>query len=249
MLYDELNYPNIALHDIDGVQIPFSNNWKKIGINVSGGADSACLTMLLANLIIKNKYNCEIHIISYVRGWMTKPWQSYTSKQVFNKLKDMFPSIIKTRHEYFMSVELEYGATFSNACSTAGQDFSNYIAFHEGLDAMFNATSSNPPFYIDGQIDSRTIDKSTIDMSELIYLDTYKDLKVFRCCPLVCTSKDWIVKQYYNNNAIDLLNITRSCEGEFDNLDFTNYIQGQYVPLCNKCFWCKERKWATDLNA
>jgi hypothetical protein len=60
----------------------------------------------------------------------------------------------------------------------------------------------------------------------------------------VYTSKDWIIKQYYEHNIEDLLKLTRSCEGEFDGIDYLTYTPGQSVPVCNECFWCKEREWA-----
>jgi hypothetical protein len=46
----------------------------------------------------------------------------------------------------------------------------------------------------------------------------------------------------------DLLNITRSCEGEFEGIDYKTYIKGQLIPTCGKCFWCKEREWAIEQN-
>jgi hypothetical protein len=58
--------------------------------------------------------------------------------------------------------------------------------------------------------------------------------------------KDWIIRQYINNNIGELLEITRSCEGEFDNINYTNYIPYQRVSTCGKCFWCKEREWGID---
>ena len=69
--------------------------------------------------------------------------------------------------------------------------------------------------------------------------------------PFVHTKKDWIIQQYYDHNVVDLLNLTRSCEGDriyypeiFGNLDYRTYIPGQYVPECGHCFWCQERGWA-----
>ena len=44
----------------------------------------------------------------------------------------------------------------------------------------------------------------------------------------------------------DLFNITRSCEGEFNGINYKTYTPGQFVPLCNECFWCKERAWAIE---
>jgi len=61
--------------------------------------------------------------------------------------------------------------------------------------------------------------------------------------PFVNVQKDWIVRRYIENNINDLFNITRSCEGEFKNLNYTNYTPYQTVPTCGTCFWCLEREW------
>jgi len=73
-----------------------------------------------------------------------------------------------------------------------------------------------------------------------------KHMGIDICHPFVYTTKDWIVKQYYENNIEDLLNITRSCEGEFEHITYQTYTPGQYVPICRECFWCKEREWAIE---
>ena len=66
------------------------------------------------------------------------------------------------------------------------------------------------------------------------------------CHPFVYTKKDWIIRQYYKHGIEDLLNITRSCEGEFEGLDYKTYTPGNKVPECGECFWCKERQWGID---
>ena len=66
---------NFVLHRISGLDIPFNPKWTQIGINISGGADSASLCLLLCNLIKQNSYNCKIHVITFVRCWTTRPWQ------------------------------------------------------------------------------------------------------------------------------------------------------------------------------
>ena len=40
--------------------------------------------------------------------------------------------------------------------------------------------------------------------------------------PFVYTMKDWIIKQYFKNNIEDLLDLTRSCEGEFEGINSLN---------------------------
>jgi hypothetical protein len=66
--------------------------------------------------------------------------------------------------------------------------------------------------------------------------------------PFRFTEKSWVIKQYKDLEIEELLNITRSCEGEFENLTYETYTPGQYVPTCGKCFWCKEREWAIEYN-
>ena len=50
----ETRDPNwgINLYRYDGVDIPFNPAWTNIGINLSGGADSSCLLMLLCKIIV-----------------------------------------------------------------------------------------------------------------------------------------------------------------------------------------------------
>ena len=60
-LYENLNLDNFILDDKYGVIVPICKNWKKIGINLSGGADSAMMTWILCQTIIK--YNL-LHFIA-----------------------------------------------------------------------------------------------------------------------------------------------------------------------------------------
>ena len=57
-----------------------------------------------------------------------------------------------------------------------------------------------------------------------------------------------IIAQYVSHNILDLLNITRSCEGDFADIDYTTYTPNQIVPECGECFWCQERNWAKEKN-
>ena len=60
-----LNQKGLEAHLIDDVYLPFNPNWTKVAVNLSGGADSACLTFLLTDIILKNNYNCKIDIITH----------------------------------------------------------------------------------------------------------------------------------------------------------------------------------------
>ena len=78
------------------------------------------------------------------------------------------------------------------------------------------------------------------------HLRLMKHMEGWAIHPFRFTEKDWVVKQYRRLEIWDLFELTRSCEGEFESINYTNYTPGQYVPTCGKCFWCKVRK---DLSA
>ena len=75
----------------------------------------------------------------------------------------------------------------------------------------------------------------------------------YACHPFTYVQKDWIVAQFKKLGIMDLFNLTRSCEGDrdtypeiFGDLDYKTYVPGSPVPVCGKCFWCKERQWGEN---
>lgn len=238
-----MNIPSITYDD---VILPIDPNWLRIGISLSGGADSA----LLAYLICMNT-SADIHIITQIRCWKTRPWQRQNSLDVYNWLQRRFKNRF-FRHEGFIPPELEWGSTGPNIVDEYGKlksgnqiilrAHNEYIAHREQLDAWFAAVNLNPDIEIDGSLDDR--DEGHID-------PIIQHMGVTVCHPFIHTRKNWIINQYFKNNITDLLDLTRSCEGDkinypetFGNLDYKTYVSGQYVPVCGKCFWCKEREWA-----
>jgi 7-cyano-7-deazaguanine synthase in queuosine biosynthesis len=66
--------------------------------------------------------------------------------------------------------------------------------------------------------------------------------------PFRFVTKSWVVKQYQSFRITELFDLTRSCEGEFDHINYKNYLPYQFVPVCGECFWCKEREWGIEQN-
>lgn len=217
-------------------------NWKKIGISISGGADSS----LLAFLICSNS-SAEIHFTNQIRMWRTRPWQENVADRVMDWFKNRFKNKFFT-HRNFIPPELEEGVgpliqdeygKMKPGNRIILRSYNEYIANKFNLDALYGAVNKNPDKEFNGAVKDR--DNPTM-------LPFFFHNKIAICHPFVNTKKDWIIKQYYDNNIIDLLELTRSCEGEFENLNYTNYTPGQYIPTCGKCFWCKEREWAIEQN-
>ena len=238
----------MIFYNVDGVTIPFDRTWRSIAISVSGGADSA----LLAYLLLQLAKGQDVHIITHTRMWKTRPWQSYVSKQVYDWLVSKFPEINFIRHTNFTAPDVEYGnmgpsitdeygkaVSGDNAQSRA---FSEYTCFYNNIDAYFNAVSRNPRNVDLNGMKERDIDPT--DDNQHLVLQQHMDKWAIH--PFRFIEKSWIISQYKRLDILDLLDITRSCEGEFDGIDYTTYVPGQYVPVCGKCFWCKEREWAIE---
>lgn len=256
MAFTIINNQKIELVNIDGVDIPFDSTWKNIAISVSGGADSALLAYLLCSLVTNHK--TTFHILSHIRCWKTKPWQRYDNIRVFKWLTQRFNHINFIRHENFIAPELEwadkgptiideYGKLVSGD-SLEIRAFAEYIGHSNNVDAYYNAVNRNPrSIMFDNRMLTRDIERTNDQKHKELMIHMGK----VASHPFRFVEKDWIIKQYYRLGILDLLDNTRSCEGDntthpeiFKGLDYKTYIPDQKVPVCGTCFWCKEKEWA-----
>ena len=244
-------YKNTGLttHEFDNLLIPLNPNWKRAVINLSGGADSALLAFMICKTAEDNNYDFRLDVLSYIRMWKTRPWQSSIAENVYNWLKNRFPDIIGERYTMYIPPELECGAIGTikigkeqERCLDAviGLSYSRYLQYQNKYAAVYNATTLNPS---SSTHDSRCIDRDNVPArtENVAMLD--KDTG-WLLVPFRLTEKDWVLQQYINNDILDLLNITRSCEGEFTDITLETYTVGQHIPECGTCFWCEERNWA-----
>jgi 7-cyano-7-deazaguanine synthase in queuosine biosynthesis len=228
--------------------IPFDSGWKKVAISVSGGADSALLAFLICCKITDQ----EVHIISHTRCWKTKPWQQYDSLNVFEYLVKKFPNIKFQRHTNFIAPDLEYSDRGPTIIDEYGKlvsgdnaeirAFAEYICYTYDIDIYYNAVTRNPKDVEFKGMPSRDIDAT----EENKHLELTKHMGRLAAHPFRFIEKSHIVRKYRELGIMDLFEITRSCEGTFDNLDYRSYTVRQHVPTCGECFWCKEREWAIE---
>jgi 7-cyano-7-deazaguanine synthase in queuosine biosynthesis len=240
---------------IDNLDIPFDPDWKKIAISVSGGADSALLTALLCDMIkYESTQPCEIHIIQHIRNWKTKPWQQYDAVRIFNYFINNYPDITFYKHNNFIPPEMEWadkGPTMTDEYGkqVSGDNielrsFAEFICHSYDIPVYYNAVTRNPRDVDFKGMPTRDLDESK-DNQHLKIMEHMGRIAIH---PFRFVQKDWIVKQYKEQNKVDLFNHTRSCEGEAPGIDYTNYVPNQTVPECGECFWCKEREWAIEQN-
>lgn len=241
-------------HDVGGVRIPYNKDWKNIAISVSGGADSALLAFLVCTLAYE--YDTTVHIINHIRMWKTRPWQQHDADKVYNWLFQRFYHTKFKRHTNFIAPELEYGNIGPSLKDEYGKNvsgdniqqraYAEFICNKHNIDAYYNAVTRNPREVVDFiGMPERSIEKNA-DNAHLEYM-----IHMGRVAshPFRFIDKSWVVAQYHRLGITELFDITRSCEGEFENINYTNYVPGQDVPTCGKCFWCKEREWAVDQNS
>lgn len=237
-------------HNIDSCLVPFDHTWTKIAVSVSGGADSALLAYIICQLI--KDHNTTIHIISHVRCWKTKPWQQDNANDVYNWLTKKFSDLKFVRHTNFIAPELEYGdvgpiLTDEYGKKVSGDNiqqraFAEFVCHKNHIDAYYNAVTRNPITIDLGGMKERNIDANDHNQ----HLKIMKHMDRWAIHPFRFVDKSWVISQYRRLGIIELLELTRSCEGTFKEIDFTNYNKGQYVPICGECFWCKERRWAIE---
>lgn len=243
----------MELFEFDGVNIPFDTSWNSIAISVSGGADSALLAYLLCSIIKDREITpVTVHIISHVRMWKTRPWQQDDSLRVFHWLLHKFYKIQFVRHTNFIAPELEYGNIGPNLTDEYGKRvsgdniqqraYAEYICTQKNINAYYNAVTHNPRSADFTGMVERDVEPNK-DNKHLEYMI---HMGIVASHPFRFVDKAWVVKQYKQHDIMDLFNRTRSCEGEFEGIDYTTYKSKQEVPTCGECFWCKEREWAIE---
>lgn len=229
--------------------IPFEKNWDNIAISVSGGADSALLAYMVCSMATESQ---TIHVINHIRMWKSRPWQENTFENVYAYLCEKFPKLTFILHQNFIAPEIEYGNIGPNLTDEYGKKVSGdniqqraygeYICHKYDMDAYFNAVTRNPRLKLFNGMRERDLEpsKENEHMRYMIHMG------VVVSHPLRFVDKSWVLNKYKELDIMGLFNLTRSCEGDFEDIDYTNYSPGMYVPLCNECFWCKERAWAIE---
>ena len=232
------------------VNIPFDTAWRNLAISVSGGADSALLAYMVCELA--KEQNITIHIINHVRMWKTRPWQQHDADQVYNWLFQRFYHTTFKRHINFIAPDIEYGNIGPNLSDEYGKKvsgdniqqraYAEFICHKYNVDAYYNGVTRNPRLAQFDGMHERDIEPSK-DNKHLEYM-----IHMGRVAshPFRFVDKSWVVNKYKELDIMELFELTRSCEGEFADIDYKTYEYGQHVPVCGECFWCKERAWAID---
>jgi len=230
------------------VSIPFDKTWTDVAVSLSGGADSALLAYMVCELA--KEHNVTVHIINHVRMWKTRPWQQHDADRVYNWLFQRFYHTTFRRHTNFIAPDIEYGNIGPNLTDEYGKKvsgdniqqraYAEFICHKHNVSAYFNAVTRNPRQAMFNGMLERDLEPT----EENKHLEYMIHMGRVASHPFRFVDKSWVLAQYKKLEIMDLFELTRSCEGEFKEINYATYTPGQYVPVCGECFWCKERDWA-----
>lgn len=205
---------------------------KKIGVSMSGGADSSMLCYLLAKQIKKQNLDIIIHPIS--ARFSVRPWSHDRAKNVVDFIiSNLDCPEIFGQHYFFNVSDEECQSDYEKE-----KHFSHIIGFllqNNMIDHLFSGKTKNPS----QKVMDTFIDKNPQkDRNNPTKKNIYK--APVETVPWAMVDKRLIMSQYQKYDLINtLLPITRSCEGD-------NLITKNFTKECGKCWWCEERKWALE---
>lgn len=209
----------IIKHSQGDVSISLEDRVKKVGIKLSGGADSAVLAYLLAKY--KKEERPDLHIVPMTNVCKSKPYNEIFALKVIDFVTNEF-GVEFGEHVVIKNIALDPFLTY--------HDHILHMLYGSGLiDEHFIAITSYPPD--DGMDMSGTEDISGLDRTR--GLKPTKEDRSNR--PFYNLDKKGIAELYHRFGLIDrLFPLTRSCEAHTH--DFSHH--------CGTCWWCRERMWA-----
>ena len=201
--------------------IIFDTKKTKIGMKISGGADSAIVLYMLSKYVTENDTGAKI--IPITVNHEGKDYQEQFAKQVVAHCKEVFGDIFEEHQTARNYTPDTYAST--------QQDLVESLYENNIIEGHYVGITRNPPNEAmdiigwNGPADDRSPGKKL------------RSTKIGRTCfrPLINIDKKGIAELYNTFDVMDtLFPLTRSCE-EFTN-DFSKHCE-------TGCWFCKERYW------
>jgi len=202
------------------VIIDIPKEYTKVGIKISGGADSALLAYILA-LYKKQERNIDLIPITVINA--IKPHQHIFAQRVIKFIEEKL-------NVKFEPHQIKPELVDPSVYGEEQAEFIKYLRRKKIIDLHFTGITENPDIELDPSgvfTGDNTRDKS------LGFKNTSNAKSLV---PFENIDKKAIAELYHEYDLIDtLFPITRSCENS--KIHFTE-------PHCGKCWWCLERQWA-----
>ena len=208
----------------------YNNFNNKIGLKISGGADSAIVAYMLAKFAVAEMPEMVVYPITGVTP--TKPYQEIYAKRVLEKVSELTGYHNWGQHTVGIATSENYMKDQEKIVKRAYEETGILTHFY-GITA--NPTIDEAPELYAWR-DKWGSPPGGIEERQKLS-GTKKPWFAMRA-PLVNVDKKGVAEHYTNQGVMDtLFPVTRSCE-EF--IDEPDYDQEHH---CEKCYFCLERYW------
>lgn len=201
----------------------------KIGIKLSGGADSAIALYMLAKYIMeeRGRENVELHVITCQSK--EKQFQKHHAKKVMDKVAELTGITYDGWHSIEVSSE-------SDETYIGGQKAFMDKLYEDGIiQVNLNGVTAIPHPDDCPEMNEGLVGQIIDERVRNGVLKPQRLGRAFR--PLMNLDKKGVAELYRNLGVEEeIYPITRSCEANRD----TSRIEHQ----CGECWQCRERKWA-----
>lgn len=196
----------------------------KVGLRISGGADSAIVGYMLSKYVHEHRPDITIVPITVVHG--EKPFQEIYSKRVIDFLQQQFGDIF---YEHFVDIS-PVGKQY-----VSKQEELTLRLFKENkIHRTYSGITKNPPKNVYEKFNGTGPDDDRDT-------DLQPTCSEYKRWPLKNIDKKGVKELYQNFGLLETLYpITRSCEA---------YEKDEAYDIdhhCGKCWWCQERSWGFE---
>lgn len=215
------------------VEFEIPDEYKRIAVNCSGGADSSILLYTLVKYLQENnKTDTKITVLTCANDLKGR-WNARNAAKVIDfVIENTKTNLIDTHISYYRDLQKE----------EYFHEIEHDLFRNKKIDLVVSGITSNPPtgvLVLDINNKAINLSDEALDVRNSREQETwYYDEIGTWYTPFVNTDKKMISAIYNHFNITEtLLPLTRSCESiEKD--------PKLYDRPCGKCWWCLERKWA-----
>jgi 7-cyano-7-deazaguanine synthase in queuosine biosynthesis len=225
----------MKLSDNNGQTIDFliPDETKTIGVNCSGGADSAILLYMVCEYIKTHKMETSVAVLTCANDAKHR-WNARKAADVINYTIDRLQ---------WNQIDIHYAYYRSRQETTHFHKVEGELFDDNRIDMLVAGITANPKLQsmvvnsageaVDLAVDALTV--RNVDAQPVDFNSRY-------VTPFVNVDKRFVASMYQQYNVMDLLDLTRSCESLPD--AGTPFDPEFEKNPCGLCWWCLERKWA-----
>jgi len=209
------------------VEIRLPDHFKKIGISLSGGTDSALMSYLFFKHMTTYNLEYDIYFVSGIIKTKGK-WKKLYVIELVDFFREIYPEVNIVSHDVLFIDDLPEMFKYEKGMIESKK-----------VDLFLNATTQNPPM---NELEKNDMIADRLENRDEGYRDPWrKDLGGIVYKPFINVNKKFVAQGYRDHNLMDnMFKMTISCEKRLGEQNYS-------IEPCKKCWWCKEKKWSFNL--